>query len=95
MQKKYFGPKLWPDTLYFCKLDEYDIEYRKEYPDEELFPKNVLKPGDTEFYLPVPPFGDTDKNSIRKFDPFFNGFEDTNLFITDTERFQWYKGHRI
>lgn len=90
-QKKYYGGKNWFETLYFYSLDEEDIEWRKENHE------NIgnLKPGDSEFYVLSPPFGDSDKNSVNNFDTFFFGWDDTNYFITDTEVYNWYKRHRI
>lgn len=87
MQKKIYGPKIWSETLYFYKLDEDDIEFKENFSNEELYPKNILKSGDTNFYLPTPIFNDCE--------PFFGCLDDTNVFNTNTEIFQWYKGHRI
>ena len=89
--KKYYGGKDWSETLYFYSLDEGDIEWKKEN-NEDI---GYIKPGDTEFYLLSPPFGNNDFNSCISFDAILHGWEDMNLFITDTEVFNWYKNHRI
>ena len=89
--KKYYGEKDWSETLYFYSLDEDDIEWKK-VNNEDI---GNIKPGDTEFYLMSPPFGDEDRDGVENFDAILHGWEDMNLFITDTEIFNWYKNHRI
>jgi hypothetical protein len=79
--KKYYGGKDWSETLYFYRVDEYDINWE------------INKNGDTEFYLLSPNFRFNDSNSF--YDSNLYGFDDTNLFITDTEVFNWYKNNRI
>lgn len=92
--KKYFGVKTWPETLYHFQVDEDEIEWRKTFPE---FNQNCrdTRAGDTEFYLPEPPFGEYDKNSITEIGVLMNMFEDTNDFIKDTEKMNWCKKHRI
>lgn len=89
--KKYEGRQTWYETLNFFTLDEDDIEWARE--EGEFYQDK--RPGDTVFYLPSIPFNEYDKNAVNNFDIFFSGFEDTNLFITDTEIFNWLKAHRI
>jgi hypothetical protein len=90
--KKFYGEKHWYETLYHWTLDGDDIEWLKE-DDKE---KKYIKIGDSEFYLLAPPYHDSDKNSTINFDIFFTGgFDDTNLFIIDTEDFNWCKKRRI
>lgn len=89
--KKYDGTITWYETLYFYRLDEDDIEWRKECDESG----QDMKPGDTEFYVPSPPFGEHDKNAAYLYDIFMSGFEDKNWFINDTEEFNWIKLHRI
>lgn len=89
--KKYEGRKNWYETLYHFSVDEDDFEYAKESGEDY----GNLKPGDTMFYLYSPPFHEYDKNSLSEFNIVFSGFEDTNLFITDTEYFNWLYRHRI
>jgi hypothetical protein len=91
--KKYYGEKNWYETPYFWVMDEDDIEWRKM--NGEIPNGKMLKPGDTEFFLLSPPFHDSDKNSNIFFDAWNYGFEDTNIFITDTEEYNWYKKRRI
>ena len=91
--KKYYGEKHWYETLYYWTMDEEDIEWRKE--NDEIPKGRFLKAGDAEFFMLLPPFHDHDKNSNIIFDAWQSGFDDTNLFITDTEEFNWYKRKRI
>jgi hypothetical protein len=89
--KKFFGDKNWYETLYRWTMDEEDIEWRKEQGE-----KINLRGGDTEFFLLAPPFHDSDINSAIMFEPWHSGgWDDTNLFIVDTEEFNWYKKRRI
>lgn len=96
MMKKYYGKKDWPETLYKERVDEDEIEFRKEFPDFARTNRATL-PGDTEFYVLNPPFGEYDKNSKEmNFNAHLgNDFEDTNVFIEDTEVFQWFYRNRI
>ena len=91
--KKYYGQKYWHETLYFWTIDEDDIEWRKV--NDEIPKDRCLKAGDSEFYLLLPPFGDNDKNSVGWFSVWESGWDDTNLFIEDTEEFNRFKRNRI
>lgn len=90
--KKYFGnTKKWTETLYHYAIDEYDLEWFQEEGRET---KN-LRPGDSIYYLLDPPFTDGSKSSIYYTVYLANDFEDTNIFITDTEIFNSFKKNRI
>ena len=91
--KKYYGQKYWYETLYFWTMDEDDIEWRKV--NDEIPKGKFLKAGDSEFYLLLPPFNEHDKNSVIAFSPWENGWDDTNLFIEDTEEYNRFKRNRI
>ena len=92
--KKYFGTKTWFETLYHFQVDEDEVEWRKNFPEFNQNCRDTLA-GDTEFYLPEKPFGQFDKNSISNLSTVYHDFEDTNEFITDTEKFYWIKRYRI
>ena len=62
---------------------------------EYAFQSSCTLAGDTEFYFPEKPFGQFDKNSITNLSAVYHDFEDTNEFITDTEKFDWIKRYRI
>lgn len=90
--KKYYGERHWSETLYFWTMDEEDVQWIKE--TNNVPTDKIIKAGDSEFFLINPPFHDSDKNSNVFFDAWNYGFDDTNIFITDTEEFNWYKRKR-
>ena len=90
--KKYFGPKQWSETLYYWIMDEEDIEWIKENAEHDIVNKQA---GDAEFFQILPPFGVDDKNSYTTFEGWMNTFEDTNLFLIETEEYNFYKKNRI